>query len=106
MQLPQLAVVQSLVSLHYPVVLSFPQTPLPSYGHTGTLVVKDVSPGCGISREHQYSQRTMEEVVNRRLRKRRKRRPDGKTHRAKTKALIDHLLLKQIGKKTSPHLSN
>lgn len=40
-------------------------------------MVKD---GCGFGGEHQYSERTMEEVVNRRLGKRRKRKPDGKTH--------------------------
>lgn len=43
------------------------------------------------------SQRTMDEVVNRGLRK---RRPDGKTHRnIGQKALIDHLLLKPFGRK-------
>lgn len=95
-------------SLHYPVIFAFhtPQTlflPTVALAHWWFKTLEDISPGCGFSGEHHYSQKTIEEVVNRRLRKRRKRRTDGKTHKTKTKALLERLLVKAFGKKTINH---
>lgn len=98
----RLIVMQSLLSPVY-IILSFcffhadTQTrflPMVTLAHWWFKTLEDLSPDCGSGRGHHYSWRTMEEVVNRRLRRRRKRGTDGRrTHETETKASTDRLLL-------------
>lgn len=91
----------STLSCHF--AFYTPQTlflPTVELAHWWFKIFEDVSPGCGFSGEHHYSQKTIEEVVNRRLRK---RRTDGKTHKNETKALLEGLLVKAFGEKTINH---